>query len=1184
MKKFLSVLLALTMIFSSVAFAAPSMMGTVSSAEETQAVQETENDAVVMEETAQGIYDEQYGLLVAKMDFSNLEEGATLYDDVKTAPFVSYKNFPAEFVEAGVSDMVMFGSSKIFSVKEENNNKYCLSTIGPSSGWAKFGFISVDENRNAKAMPDGLYTIKFNEKALAVTVKNTETNEDVVTEYTDEYTTSSKWTALAWLANTDGAFGQNRNFFANAGINVSTTIASNNWERAIGFRFLDGVAYEIQGGEKKDFAGLSAVLTMYNAGGVANTTYTYAIDDMELYYKAPNKVTFLNGGVNDAKFVKVDGTEVDNTITMYSNVTTFKPSDYKYTNTSDKLFKGWVDEKGNTVWNTTEISGSKTLTAQWEDAYHDDYGMLVAAVDFEKLALNSTWANGGRKLASEVGIIADNYPENFPVMYVQHTATSGTIEGSDSDKYLTFYTKKTNGAGNQSWPRISFITADNKASHGFFPEGSYTMVWTLKDDETRNVNVSSSKNANNIYWWNGTSYNEINSGFTTYPNTAITSGLKAGWSTTVAQKSILEGDTVTSGIGVFKGIGAFQAMPTVTATKDAIVGKTTNSKGELVDAYTYECYTFIDDVKLYYKAPSYVSFVDSKGYANNLPDTAKSNSPYTLPAITTSRANTRFLGWSLEENGEVISSSTVNLNGDTTLYAVWAEGENHPEYGKTLFNIDFEHSTNFANNALYKHGYVNADDENAVKWYMTASGFANNKYSIYGENKDGVIVYKDGEKVITEGVTDYTVVNKFLGANGAASTNPQFVPTTGENANLTFAPKGYFTISSRTAYDKDESYSHTISDETVYQFRHFTYAWKDAEHTATVHQHDSLLTFKDIIKETKGDNIWKSRVSQNYQKDKDFVVSSFTLTEKVNGVDTKVTYNDIKETTSLFRFLIYFTYSNRKENAVKDLFKLDDLVLYWKPFTANLTLDLGNGETLALLTDYDTINIVDADTVLGENANAVIGGKMLKGISKTQGGEAITEDFYLTENTTVYPVWSDDAADLAPVVSKSNSIRTDSHNGIRFLASVTKNQKKYATEYGFIVTRSTILANLGLENTDLRFDMDRQDAYVYGANYIKGTQTDLIFKTTENEIFFTGVVTGMPAEKRFYEEDMVARPYIKYNDGTIVYGDANSRSVLSVAEAIRDNGFVNDDGSAMSQSAVSFIKNILSICGVATEA
>ena len=71
MKKFLSVLLALTMIFSSVAFAAPSMMGTVNTAEETQAVQETENDAVVMEETAQGIYDEQYGLLVAKMDFEN---------------------------------------------------------------------------------------------------------------------------------------------------------------------------------------------------------------------------------------------------------------------------------------------------------------------------------------------------------------------------------------------------------------------------------------------------------------------------------------------------------------------------------------------------------------------------------------------------------------------------------------------------------------------------------------------------------------------------------------------------------------------------------------------------------------------------------------------------------------------------------------------------------------------------------------------------------------------------------------------------------------------------------------------------------------------------------------------------------------------------------------------------------
>ena len=94
----------------------------------------------------------------------------------------------------------------------------------------------------------------------------------------------------------------------------------------------------------------------------------------------------------------------------------------------------------------------------------------------------------------------------------------------------------------------------------------------------------------------------------------------------------------------------------------------------------------------------------------------------------------------------------------------------------------------------------------------------------------------------------------------------------------------------------------------------------------------------------------------------------------------------------------------------------------------------------------------------------------------------------------------------------------------------------------------------------------------------------MFFRKYKNEIFFTGVVTGMPAVKEYYEEDMVARPYIKYSDDTIVYGAANARSVLSVAEAIRDNGFVNEDGSAMSQSAVSFIKNILTVCGVASEA
>lgn len=193
---------------------------------------------------------------------------------------------------------------------------------------------------------------------------------------------------------------------------------------------------------------------------------------------------------------------------------------------------------------------------------------------------------------------------------------------------------------------------------------------------------------------------------------------------------------------------------------------------------------------------------------------------------------------------------------------------------------------------------------------------------------------------------------------------------------------------------------------------------------------------------------------------------------------------------------------------------------------------------------------------------------------KTYGaGEYIVADVTGDGAITLKAVWETDYTTTAPQSYSENSIRTDENPGIRFKAKVVDEQREIAVEYGFIATRSTILGNNGLSLTDLTFDM-ADGTYVCGKAYVKNT-TDRIYETLDDGIIFTGVVTGIPALKHYYEEEIVARPYIIYGDGNIVYGEPRARSIVSVAQAIRDGGYANLD-----ETSAARIKSILEVCGL----
>lgn len=118
------------------------------------------------------------------------------------------------------------------------------------------------------------------------------------------------------------------------------------------------------------------------------------------------------------------------------------------------------------------------------------------------------------------------------------------------------------------------------------------------------------------------------------------------------------------------------------------------------------------------------------------------------------------------------------------------------------------------------------------------------------------------------------------------------------------------------------------------------------------------------------------------------------------------------------------------------------------------------------------------------------------------------------------------------------------HSGIRFKASVTAKQRGQAVEYGWIVTRKTVLGD-----NELTFKLDNgtRKTFVSAIAFGKTSDGKVIDKFISNtdDIVFTGVVTGIP--EGMEDDVIVARPYIKYTEsGDVFYGAAKESTLNAV--------------------------------------
>jgi len=169
----------------------------------------------------------------------------------------------------------------------------------------------------------------------------------------------------------------------------------------------------------------------------------------------------------------------------------------------------------------------------------------------------------------------------------------------------------------------------------------------------------------------------------------------------------------------------------------------------------------------------------------------------------------------------------------------------------------------------------------------------------------------------------------------------------------------------------------------------------------------------------------------------------------------------------------------------------------------------------------------------------------------------------------VTPTVGEDMALTAIYEKASNSVKTldiasmryTGKKGIRIAGFVYDYITDSAEEYGFIATTAAKLGDA--DASSLTFD-NSEIAYVSAANYIKGTDTSIIYCDDKEEakslfgdkaidadgIYFTGVYVGVPETADAYTMKITGRSYIKIG-GKYYYGTPVTKSVYDIAVAIK---------------------------------
>ncbi|MBO4950326.1 MAG: hypothetical protein J6E38_04835 [Clostridia bacterium] len=254
------------------------------------------------------------------------------------------------------------------------------------------------------------------------------------------------------------------------------------------------------------------------------------------------------------------------------------------------------------------------------------------------------------------------------------------------------------------------------------------------------------------------------------------------------------------------------------------------------------------------------------------------------------------------------------------------------------------------------------------------------------------------------------------------------------------------------------------------------------------------------------------------------------------------------------------------------LVSFDNYNLYFKPYTATITLLPGEYEEFGVHT-VENISTTGGNTAqdildqLSDHFKAA--GKTAVGLVDEDGFELDLEaELIIPCEMTYTIIWGDDTHDYV-VTQEKNAIRyssNDKRRGIRFLAE-TKPGYAYGdtvTEYGWIVTRESMLVNAGISPTCFTKESSKVEGVkvASGQNYgyeivEEGDDGRKHFFTNDETIMITMVVYGLTKPEQL-TENLVARPYMVVG-GETYYGQPWARSMFDAALAVKNNDYIGCD-------------------------
>ncbi len=382
------------------------------------------------------------------------------------------------------------------------------------------------------------------------------------------------------------------------------------------------------------------------ASAQPNLTFTYYLDNVKLYYKAPATVTFASS-VEATLPAPVEGVLCQ---------TTFNASQYTaVAKDVTKAFKGWSLTEGGAIVDTVDVTGDTTLYANYDEAVletHPQYGQLAYWVDFNDVTLSG--ATYDYFDATTVLVAA---PQSLPAASALKVKAWNSDHGYNVENGVFSF--------DGGYPRIA-ITTD---AQNPFPEGCYTVVYSAKADVSGGV-----------------------------ANDLMVNGVdETKWPTGAAPVAGNHAKLTDS----FK---EYSGSIVYTIDENG-VGKVTGAKGTFNDMTLgkigmYFQYTtdrtkkrYIDYIKVYYSPLVDISF-NANGKDVEVPDTLVDTNlfnPASLP-VCADVGTARFAGWSETPGGEIITSAKA-FSQDTTLYAVWDEhyyeGEEEKAAGELVISFNY---------------------------------------------------------------------------------------------------------------------------------------------------------------------------------------------------------------------------------------------------------------------------------------------------------------------------------------------------------------------------------------------------------------------------------------------------------------------------------------------------------------